>query len=206
MKRMRGVLAARFPVSLILCIGAARLTALGQTAGSPQAAPGQTSSVLGVPCSQAGELGLDMQLNMRAAMIRIGCGIEEQGGPGSTSSARGAIVLASTNVNAVTAPENFPDVTQSESTVWSSDGQTVVIHYNDSRERASTPIIIANMSVSTDGGATFTRFNPSPLTGHANNFGDPILVYNQALGRGSLVIWSADAARKASGCGPRWMR
>ncbi len=51
------------------------------------------------------------------------------------------------------------------------------------------------MSVSTDGGVTFTRLNPSPFaTGHGTNFGDPIVVYNAKLSK-----WFAGDL--ATGCG-----
>jgi hypothetical protein len=53
----------------------------------------------------------------------------------------------------------------------------------------------SGVSVSHDGGATFTRLSPSPFaTGHTDNFGDPIIVYNQNLGE-----WVAGDL--ASGCG-----
>jgi FG-GAP-like repeat len=53
----------------------------------------------------------------------------------------------------------------------------------------------SGVSVSTDGGATFTRLSPSPFaTGHGTNFGDPNVVYNQNLGQ-----WFA--ADLAAGCG-----
>jgi hypothetical protein len=152
-------------------------------------------SVLGVDCSRIAELGIDKQTNMRAAMIRVGCGVEQ---PGTAGPALAEPVLgplgAATNVNTITGPEIFPNVTQSESMVWSNDGNTIVVHYNDSRERSASPIIIAGLSVSTDGGATFTRLSPSPLRGHGNNFGDPIVVYNAKLAQ-----WFAGDL--ASGCG-----
>src|SRR5207249_10368630 len=71
--------------------------------------------------------------------------------------------------------------TQSESTVWSSDGNTIVVNYNDSR---TAPGNYSGVSVSTDRGATFSRLDPSPFAGgHGTNYGDPILVYNAKLGK-----------------------
>src|SRR2546425_294210 len=53
----------------------------------------------------------------------------------------------------------------------------------------------SRVSVSTDGGVTFTRLNPSPFTnGHGTNYGDPIVVYNARL-----VKWFAGDL--ATGCG-----
>jgi hypothetical protein len=61
--------------------------------------------------------------------------------------------------------------------VWS-NGKTVVVLYNDFQ-----PPAFSGISVSTDSGASFTRLRPSPFsTGHGNNFGDPVVVYNEALG------------------------
>jgi carboxypeptidase family protein len=53
----------------------------------------------------------------------------------------------------------------------------------------------SGVSVSVDGGQTFTRLLPAPFaTGHGTNFGDPIVVYNNALGK-----WFAGDL--ATGCG-----
>jgi hypothetical protein len=63
--------------------------------------------------------------------------------------------------------------------VWSSDGNTVVVNYNDSR---TAPNNYSGLSVSTDGGTTWARLSPSPLaSGHGINYGEPIVVYNAKL-------------------------
>src|SRR6266851_9514394 len=193
MNRIRSAVAVRFGVSLIFCVGGANLTAIGERAAPQQAAPGPVSrSVLGVDCSRLTELGIEMQTNMRAAMIRIGCGIEEPGlsGPVSTDVSVPGIGPF-TNVNTITGAETYPKVTQSESSVWSSDGNTIVVNYNDS---IASPSNYSGISYSLDGGAMFTRILPSPLVGHGTNFGDPILVYNA-----SLATWFAGDI--ATGCG-----
>ena len=157
----------------------------------------------GVPCSQITRLGIDKQANLRAARIRMGCGLEPAGStaPGSVMVPEMAPPALPGNTDTVTGPEIWPHVTQSESSVWSSDGKTIVVNMNDSRlppgsmadEEANSSL--ASLSVSTDGGQNFTRLNPSPIaTGHGINFGDPILVYNQKLG-----LWFAGDL--ASGCG-----
>ena len=65
--------------------------------------------------------------------------------------------------------------------------QTVVVNYNDH----ITDNSYSGASYSTDGGATFTEIHPPPFaTGHGTNYGDPIVVYNQKLGKwfaGDLV-------------------
>ena len=179
------------------------------SAGITHAAGNTTSpsqSVLGVRCSEIYERGIDKQENLRATMIRVGCGLEAPGELGP----EGVGVESPedfNNVNLITGLETFPHVTQSESMVWSTpDGQTVVVNYNDSRDISASPIIISGLSVSFDGGDTFTRLTPDPLVGHANNFGDPIVVYNNALAKwfaGDLVtgcggqgigFWTSDDA------------
>ena len=53
----------------------------------------------------------------------------------------------------------------------------VVVTYNDSRGAGSNNF--SGASYSSDGGATFTRLNPNPFTGHGTNFGDPVTLYNK---------------------------
>jgi len=172
----------------------AALLALPALAQAQAKSKSSSQTVLGVACSDIFALGIDKQENLRATMIRVGCGLDAPGALGPEG-----LGIESpedfTNINLITGPEIFPHVTQSESMVWSTpDGQTVVVNYNDSRDVASSPINIAGISVSFDGGASFTRLSPGPLTGHGGNFGDPILVYNNALAK-----WFAGDL--AGGCG-----
>ena len=104
-KRVGSPPIARLIVSVILCVAGAKLAALGQKEESQQpATPGRPApSVLGVPCSSIEELGIDKQTNMRAALIRIGCGIEAPGQPGPASPALGPLGAdAFPNVNTIT--------------------------------------------------------------------------------------------------------
>src|SRR5437762_1684250 len=147
-----------------------------------------------IDCSRIQELGIDRQANLRAARIRVLCGLENSGEPaagtGATETTNEAAAV--TNVNTITGTETYPSVTQSESTVWSSDGNTIVVNYNDSR---TAPGNYSGVSVSTNGGVSFTRLNPSPFaSGHGTNYGDPILAYNAKLGK-----WFAGDL--ATGCG-----
>jgi len=149
-------------------------------------------TVLGVQCSQIFELGIDKQENLRATMIRVACGLDAPGFAGQDGEG-----IESpedfTNINLITGGETLPHVTQSESMVWSTpDGSTIVVNYNDSR---NAPSNYSGVSVSFDHGATFGRILPSPFaSGHGTNFGDPIVVYNNALGK-----WFAGDL--ATGCG-----
>ncbi len=153
------------------------------------------ATVLGVQCSRVNELGVDKQENLRATMIRVGCGLEAGGDPDlfPASEAERPAFINGVNVNTITGPENFPHVTQSESMVWATpDGSTIVVNYNDSDTASGN---YSGVSVSVDSGATFTRLLPAPFaTGHGTNFGDPIVVYNVALGK-----WFAGDL--ATGCG-----
>jgi len=166
------------------------LVTAGDTAADQTTPPGKT--VLGVACADIYALGIDRQANLRAAAIRVGCGLEKAGAPGPGSTEGEPATPTPGNVETITGREIYPHVTQSESSVWSSDGHTIVVNYNDSR---TAPSNFSGVSVSSDGGATFARLNPSPLaTGHGTNFGDPILVYNQKLAK-----WFAGDL--ATGCG-----
>ncbi|HUI83901.1 MAG TPA: hypothetical protein VL240_06745, partial [Candidatus Binatia bacterium] len=66
--------------------------------------------------------------------------------------------------------------------VWHSTrvgDNSIVVNFNDDYQPGFT-----GTSFSTDGGSTFTEILPPPFaSGHGTNFGNPILVYNQKLGR-----------------------
>jgi len=98
----------------------------------------------------------------------------------------------------------LPHVVQSESMVWS-QGSTIVVNYNDSLGAASSPTNFSGVSVSHDGGTTFTRLGPpGPFTGHVSDFGDPIVVYNQKLAEwfaGDLVGGAGTGTCGAQGIG-----
>ncbi|HXN24665.1 MAG TPA: sialidase family protein [Candidatus Dormibacteraeota bacterium] len=162
-------------------------------AGKPQAAQGPPS-MLGVPCAQVYDLGIDKQENLRATLIMVGCGLSAAGDPDAPATTTDSFTAdAFLNTNLITGAENYPHITQSESMVWSKpDGTTIVVNYNDS---ADAPVNYSGVSVSTDGGATFNRLMPSPFaTGHGTNFGDPIVVYNALL-----ATWFGGDL--ATGCG-----
>jgi hypothetical protein len=145
---------------------------------------------VGFDCSRIQELGIDKQTNMRAGAIMIACG-ESQGG--SASSSRGAfsrlfqkllapLAYGGVDINLITGAETSPNVTQSESWVWG-NGNTIVALYNDSRGRNFVPTQLCGASVSTDGGATFTRLNPSPFSGQGSCSGDPFGYYSVRAGK-----------------------
>lgn len=142
----------------------------------------------GFDCASIDSLGIDKQENLGAGLIMIACGRS----PGGSASAFGetspfvqellAPLFGGTDVNEITGTETFSHVTQSETyTLANPDNPNqIVTTYNDSR---TAPTNYSGGSFSTDGGATFTRLNPSPFaSGHGTNFGDPVTLYNKPTG------------------------
>jgi hypothetical protein len=153
---------------------------------------------VGFDCSRIRELGIDKQENLRAGAIMIACG-EAQGGTSSPFRAfvqaikklLAPLVYGAADVNLVTGTETFPNVTQSETFTASNpdNPNQIVVAYNDSRGRNVSPINISGASVSTDGGATFTRLTTangqSPFS---NTVGDPVILYNRPTGTW-FTVW-----------------
>src|SRR6185436_4931895 len=145
----------------------------------------------GFDCSKIAELGIHKQENFRAGAIMLACGAET---PDSASVAGffQRIGLAVKNllgplyglgdVNLITGTETPPNIVQSETftTVNPENPNEIVVAYNDSRARNASPINISGASVSTDGGATFTRVTTaSGQSPFSNTVGDPVVLYNR---------------------------
>jgi len=131
--------------------------------------------------------------NFRAGAIMIHCG-QAKGGDPETGLANSSafsklvrnltapLVYGSTDVDLVTGTESFPNVTQSETFTSANpdDPNEIVVAYNDSRGINAGPLVISTVSVSTDGGTTFTRVtNASGQSPFPNTFGDPVALYNK---------------------------
>jgi len=129
MRRARSVQRLRFVLALFSCVAIANLAQKPASGQAGQRQPGP-KIVDGVDCSQLAALGIDKQANLRAGAIRVACGIEAPGTAGPVSSANEppSPLGPYTNVDVVTGPETYPHVTQSESMVWSSDGNTIVVN------------------------------------------------------------------------------
>src|SRR5580704_7559523 len=139
----------------------------------------------------------------------IYCG-QAQGGQASATSAFAQLVqnlmaplmYGTTDVDLITGTETPPNITQSETfTAANPDNPLqIVVAYNDSRGRNASPINISGASVSTDGGATFTRLTAangqSPFS---NTVGDPVILYNRPTGTW-FTVW-LDAGCGAQGLG-----
>src|SRR5439155_2807721 len=157
-----------------------------------------------IDCSRIKQLGIDRQENLRAGAIMIFCGLSE-GGKASHGNAfsklaqklLSPLAYGSTDVDLITGTESFPNVTQSETFTAGNpdDPNQIVVAYNDSRGRNANPINISGASVSTDGGATFTRLTKATGQGpFENTVGDPVVLYNKPTGNW-FTVWLD------SGCG-----
>ncbi|CAN5676682.1 hypothetical protein BH20VER1_BH20VER1_20150 [soil metagenome] len=98
--------------------------------------------------------------------------------PAESVSATDQLIFAA-DVNLITGTETHPKVTQDGGHTWV-HGNTVVVVYNESRE---SPANYSGVSVSTDGGQTFTRLNPSPFVDLGSNFGTPTVFYSVRAAR-----------------------
>jgi hypothetical protein len=147
----------------------------------------------GFDCSRIHELGIDKQLNLRAGAIMIACGQAEGGSPWPSGNLSRLIknllpsplVYGTADVDVITGPETYPNITQSETFIATNpdNPNQIVVAYNDSRGINANPLQIAGASVSTDGGNTFTRVTlangQSPFASGGINYGDPVVLYNR---------------------------
>ncbi|HVI76804.1 MAG TPA: sialidase family protein, partial [Candidatus Acidoferrum sp.] len=193
----------RVLIGLCIALVAVSLTLLGLDAFAASSAPVKITNHIitasndplvpvGFDCTKIRQLGIDKQENFRAGAIMMACGAAE-GGSGSPVGFFQRIAQAvkrllvplygAGDVNLITGTETSPNITQSETFTWANpdNPMQVVVAYNDSRGRNANPINISGASVSTDGGATFTRVTTangqSPFAGTE---GDPVVLYNRA--------------------------
>jgi len=147
----------------------------------------------GFDCSQLRALGINVQENLRAGAIMIFCGEAEggsqeeaEGAPLSIAQQILAPLLGGADKDLITGADTFNHTTQSETFAAANpdNSNEIVVSYNDSRGVNANPINIGGASVSLDGGTTFTRLTRA-ATGQspfANNFGDPVMLYNRPTG------------------------
>jgi hypothetical protein len=144
----------------------------------------------GFDCSKIHELGFDKMENFKAQAVLIACG--EGGGKVSAGRIVSKVLegllpqplsYGSTDVDLVTGPETFPNVTQSETftTANPDNPNQIVVAFNDSRDRSFGGWNTSGAAVSLNGGTTFTRLiaatGRSPFDG---TLGDPVVLYNKA--------------------------
>ena len=192
-----GLLVGMTGISLALFAANPSLRGTGRAAASPKMAqlqqkynPSSNPFILppGFDCSKIHQLGIDKAENLKAGMIMIACGASPGGQP---TPAKGLskfvksllpspLAFGGTDVDLITGTESFPNVTQSETYSLASpeDPSVIVVAYNDSRGVAAFDF--SGVSVSTDGGTTFTRVtNASGQSPFPDTLGDPVLLYNQ---------------------------
>ena len=142
----------------------------------------------GFDCSKIHELGIDKQENLRAGAIMIFCGVSEGGIPFHgigvskfVQKLMAPVSYGGLDVDLITGPETFPNVTQSETFAAANpdNPNQIVVAYNDSRGRNANPINTAGASVSTDGGTTFTRLTYNGQSPFPNTGGDPVVVFSR---------------------------
>ncbi|MGO9516551.1 MAG: hypothetical protein ACLPND_05855 [Candidatus Korobacteraceae bacterium] len=148
----------------------------------------------GIDCSQIASARLLVQDNQRAGKTLMECGvIPTPVAAGSGDAVDGDAPLPPNVLVSNRSCSSGSTCTKSESMVWHSSkagDNTVVVNYNDHDGSG-----YSGVSFSTDGGSTFTEILPPPFdTGHATNYGDPIVVYNQ-----KLAMWFAGDL--VTGCG-----
>jgi hypothetical protein len=144
----------------------------------------------GFDCSRIHELGIDKQVNLRAGAIMIACGLSDGGMPlhGSGVSKfveklMAPVSYGGTDVDLITGPETFPDVSQSTTFSWANpDTNDIVVGYTDTRGFHATPPSFSGASVSTDGGTTFTRLTYNGQSPFPDTGGDPVVLYSRHSG------------------------
>jgi hypothetical protein len=158
-------------------------------------------------CANVDERGYLMQQNLHASEVLVECGVVSGGDAsisyGSMAAPQPAetAVAGNLDLDLITGTETLPHVTQAGSMI-AVNGNDVAVAYNDTRLAASGQL--SGISVSHDGGASFTRSNPSPFAaGHGSNIGGPVIVYNVKLatwfagwlttgcGGGGIGLWTA---------------
>src|SRR5438874_591392 len=181
---------------LFVVLAGVFLALLGLGAFSTQAQQNYTATMsidplvpAGFDCSRIHELGIDKQENMRSGAIMIFCGQAERGSasPGGTflhiaQKLLAPLAYGTTDLDLVTGPESYPNITQSETfcAVNPDNSNQIVVAFNDSRGRNVSPINISGASVSTDDGTTFTRLTTGSGQGpFSNTVGDPVILYKR---------------------------
>jgi len=118
----------RLLIGLFVVLAGVFLALLGLGAFSAQAQQNYTATMsidplvpAGFDCSRIHELGIDKQENMRSGAIMIFCGQAEGGSasPGGTflhiaQKLLAPLAYGTTDLDLVTGPESYPNITQSE--------------------------------------------------------------------------------------------
>jgi hypothetical protein len=190
----------RVSIGLLLGLAGVSLALMGIGQYSAQARQrGQSNNLVNpalIPplfdCSQLQSLGFNMQENFRAGALMIYCGQSQGGSPEEFEEESSSIgeqllapLLGGTDQDLITGTQTGTHIIQSEtfSARNPDNPNEILVAYNDSRGVASNPINLSGVSVSTDGGTTWTRLTQT--TGQSpfkNTLGDPVVLYNRPTG------------------------
>src|SRR2546425_12869455 len=113
MKRISRSVVVVFLLLGIATIAVVLLSAVGQKASTDKPLPAQQpETITGADCSRIEELGINKQSNLRAASIRVACGLEAPGEPGVVSAAPEVPtpLAPPANANTITGTETYPKV------------------------------------------------------------------------------------------------
>ncbi|MEP6704316.1 MAG: FG-GAP-like repeat-containing protein [Acidobacteriota bacterium] len=186
-------------------------TTRSQESGATGAIGSRTYSdpfgLAGFDCSRIDELSIEKQTSIRAGAILEYCRKGLDAPPQSRdtlidiaySRPSSPLAFGSTDIDLITGGETSPRVTQAESVSWG-HGNTVVVAYDDSRGSAATPQSYCGASVSTDGGATFTRL-PYMFNATAACYGDPSVFYSVKAAKWYIGFFSNRCGAQATGQG-----
>lgn len=159
-------------------------------------AQAQTTTT-GIRCSEIASRHLMMWDNMGAGLTLMECGvIPRPNGAAKGDQVEGDAPQPPNVLISNRSCSSGSSCTRSESMVAHSTApgnNTMVVNYNDDVNGNGS--CYAGTSYSTDGGSTWIQILPSPFcSGHQTNYGDPLVVYNQKLGK----FFAGDIA---TGCG-----
>jgi len=153
----------------------------------------------GIPCSQIAARHMLKQDNMGAGLTLIQCGVVRGGKPeGSGDDVDDDTPQPPNVVVSNRTCTSSSHCTKSENMVARSTAPgsgLMVDNFNDETQSGGC---YSGTSFSTDGGSTWTQIVPAPFcSGHGFNVGDPIVVYNQRLGK----FFAGDLAESCGGFG-----
>ncbi|HVG01173.1 MAG TPA: sialidase family protein, partial [Chloroflexia bacterium] len=156
-------------------------------------------------CSRINELHINEQMNLRAAAIMQHCSGQKTAQAGQKSSNPVASVfsqlrspLAYGGADKDTIVGESSNILQSESWVWS-NGNTVVVTFNDFRGLNLSPRTLCGASTSTDGGATFTYLPVNTFGGLGNCSGDPFHYYSARANKWFAGFFSSSCGSSGIG-------
>jgi N-acetylneuraminic acid mutarotase len=157
------------------------------TAPAPRAPdPGWQDHLDQIDCAQAQALQLEKQAGLRAALVRLNCGLERpsdgavleapDGSRNKPMAPHAFSDYGGTDVQVNDAlADTYPNVFQTDTRI-ATKGSVIVVAYDSS---STAPGNYSGVAYSIDHGQSFSEIRPSPFTsGHGTNYGEPAVLYN----------------------------